>query len=157
MTKKIFRKKLEKLHAPRTPRTKKPENMSLEEWQIALRREYGREQSFTVKNLSSEPVFSEFAVTNPKSGRTYRVAIRGKELGVNFCSCPDFAVNTLGTCKHIEWLLNKLERKRGGKAALNTGFYAPYSEVYLWYGLQRKVCFLAGLGGLIKNIGERNE
>ncbi|HPO12083.1 MAG TPA: DEAD/DEAH box helicase [Candidatus Hydrogenedentes bacterium] len=145
MTKKIFREKLKQPHVPRTPRTKKPESMSLEEWQIALRREYGREQSFKVKNLASAPVFSEFAVTNPKSGRTYRVAIRGKELGINFCSCPDFSVNTLGTCKHIEWLLNKLERKRGGKAALSAGYFAPYSEVFLWYGVQRKVCFRAGL------------
>ncbi len=145
MKKRLFREKLKQPHVPRTPKTKKPEHMSLEEWQIALRREYGWEQSFKVKNLTAEPVFSEFAVTNPKSGKTYRVAIRGKELGVNFCSCPDFAVNTLGTCKHIEWLLNKLERKRGGKAALDKGYYAPYSEVYLWYGLRRNVCFRAGL------------
>ena len=97
----------------RTPRTRKPEHLSLEEWQIALRREYGREQDFGVRNLGGEPIFSEFAVTNPKSGRTYRVAVRGRESGANYCSCPDFAVNALGTCKHIEWLLAKLERKLG--------------------------------------------
>jgi superfamily II DNA or RNA helicase len=118
--------------------------MSLEEWQVALRREYGREQEFKFRNLGAEPFFSEFAVTNPKSNRTYRVAIRGKALGMNFCSCPDFAVNTLGTCKHIEWLLAKLERKRGAKKAFQEGFHPPYSEVYLQYGVQRRVCFHAG-------------
>ena len=47
------------------------------------------------------------------SGKTYRVAMRGSGLFENFCSCPDFAVNTLGTCKHIEALLLQLRRRRG--------------------------------------------
>jgi hypothetical protein len=33
--------------------------MSLEEWQVALRREFGREQDFILKNAGDEPVFSE--------------------------------------------------------------------------------------------------
>ncbi|MBV8552282.1 MAG: DEAD/DEAH box helicase [Acidobacteriaceae bacterium] len=45
------------------------------------------------------------------SGKTYRVALRGANLFENFCSCPDFAVNTLGTCKHIEALLTRLRKK----------------------------------------------
>ena len=40
------------------------------------------------------------------------------ELGVNYCSCPDFAVNTLGTCKHIEFILARLRRKRGAAGRL---------------------------------------
>lgn len=118
----------------KTPRTRKPEHMSLEEWQVALRREFGREQKFTLKNVGNEPVFSEFQVNNPQSGRSYRVAIRGRALGENYCSCPDFAVNTLGTCKHIEFALAKFEKRRGGKAALTAGFQPPYSEVFLRYG-----------------------
>ncbi|MEK7793674.1 MAG: DEAD/DEAH box helicase, partial [Candidatus Hydrogenedentota bacterium] len=133
-----------KTKTAKTSRTRKPDSATLEEWQIALRREYGRDQDFKLKNLGAEPVFSEYAVTNPKSGRTYRVAIRGQELGVNFCSCPDFAVNALGTCKHIEWLLHKLSRRPAGKAALRDGFQPSYSEVYLEYGARRRVRFRAG-------------
>jgi superfamily II DNA or RNA helicase len=48
------------------------------------------------------------------SGRKYRVAMRGPSLFENFCSCPDFAVNTLGTCKHIEALLLRLRQRFGG-------------------------------------------
>src|SRR5574340_475408 len=66
-------------------RLRKPEDMSLEEWQVALRREFGREQKFRLKNFGSEPLFSEFEVTNPQSGGTYRVAIRGSALGENYC------------------------------------------------------------------------
>jgi len=81
----------------RLSRLHKPEDMSLEAWQIALRRQFGREQRLRLKNVGREPIFSEFEVTNPQTKRTYRVAIRGRGLGDNFCSCPDFAVNTLGT------------------------------------------------------------
>jgi predicted nucleic acid-binding Zn finger protein len=33
--------------------------------------------------------------------------------GGNFCSCPDYAMNDLGTCKHLEFTLARLEKKRG--------------------------------------------
>jgi hypothetical protein len=64
----------------------------------------GRTQPFTLKNVGDEPVFSDFQVTNPQSGNRYRVAIRGVDLGENFCACPDFATDDLGTCKHIEFV-----------------------------------------------------
>jgi len=125
-------------------RLRRPPDMSLEAWQVALRRQFGREQKFRVKNVGSQPVFSEFEVTNPQSGRSYRVAIRGLGLGDNFCSCPDFAVNTLGTCKHIEFTLAQIERRRGGRAALARGYQPSYSEIYVRYGAKREVMFRPG-------------
>jgi superfamily II DNA or RNA helicase len=118
--------------------------MSLEAWQIALRTQFAAELRLQIRNVGREPVFSEFAVTNPRTKRTYRVAIRGQEPGANFCSCPDFAVNTLGTCKHIEGVLARLRRTRGGKATLAAGFRPAYSEVFLRYGAKREVVFRAG-------------
>ncbi len=103
-----------------------------------------QEQKFRVKNIGAEPIFSEFHVTNPQSGKTYRVAIRGERLGDNYCSCPDFATNTLGTCKHVEFTLARLRRRRGAKAAMAAGFQPPYSEVYLRYGAKREVIFGPG-------------
>lgn len=144
MTKIIKKKQRAKSSPVKTSRTHKPDHMTLEEWQIALRREYGRSQEFQVKNLGKEPIFSDFEVNNPKTRRCYRVSIRGDVPGVNYCSCPDFAVNTLGTCKHIEWLLSKLSRKRGGKKAFQEGYAPLFSEVYLEYGLKRQVRFQAG-------------
>ena len=126
-------KKLSRLH--------RPEAMSLEAWQRALRRQFGREQRFLLKNTGGHPVFSEFEVTNPQSRNTYRVVIRGSEPGNNFCPCPDFTTNTLGTCKHIEFTLARLGRKRGNRQALARGFEPPFSEVYLHYGAQRQVRF----------------
>ncbi len=125
----------------KTPRTHKPDDMTLEQWQIALRHEFGQEQKFNLENLGAEQVFSEFRVTNPASVGVYRVAIRGEAPGINYCSCPDYAVNTLGTCKHIEFTLAALRRKRGGKTALDRGFKPLFSEIYLRYGLKREVAF----------------
>ncbi|MGD8843484.1 MAG: SNF2-related protein, partial [Gammaproteobacteria bacterium] len=128
----------------RYSRTQPPSDLSTREWQVALRRQFGREQAFTLKNLGNEPVFSEFQVSNPESRTTYRVAIRGADLGDNYCACPDFATNLLGTCKHIEFVLGRLERRRGGAAALKRGFEPDYSEVWLRYGARRQICFRPG-------------
>lgn len=119
--------------------THRPQNMSLEDWQRALRLKVSRLQPLKLVNLGKEPVFSEFAVTNPTSKRTYRVAIRGETPGVNFCSCPDYAVNTLGTCKHVEFVLNHLRRKYA--TTLRRGWKPPFSEVFIRYGAQRSVLF----------------
>ena len=126
-------------------RLRKPDELSLDAWQVALRKQFATAQKFKLKNIGAEPVFSEFEVTNPETKRTYRLAIRGEGLGVNYCSCPDFAVNTLGTCKHIEFALGRLGRRRGGKAAFAKGFLPAYSEVFLRYGARRKVVFRPGM------------
>jgi superfamily II DNA or RNA helicase len=133
------KKKQEKLS-----RTHKPAGMSLEEWQVALRRQFGREQRFAIVNQGDHPVFSEFAVTNPQSGNTYTVRVRGPRDGDNVCSCPDFATNTLGTCKHIEFTLARLERKRDLRRMLREGYQPPASEVHLQYGSRREVRFRPG-------------
>ncbi len=125
-------------------RTKKPDGMSLEDWQIELRRQFGREQPFRLANRGEHPVFSGFAVTNPQSGNTYTVTIRGRGLGDNACTCPDFTTNTLGTCKHIEFTLARLERKRDARRQLREGYQPPSSEVFLQYGSRREVRFRPG-------------
>ena len=129
---------------PRLSRTRRPPQLGVADWQTALRRQFGREQGFELENLGSEPVFSDFRVHNPAGGTRYRVAIRGSAPGCNFCSCPDFATNDLGTCKHIEFTLARLAKRRGGKAALARGFEPEYSEIWLDYAGARHVRLRAG-------------
>lgn len=57
---------------------------------------------------------------------------------------PNNASNDLGTCKHIEFTLAKLQARRGGKAALARGFQPTYSEIWLDYAGKRQVRFRAG-------------
>ena len=125
-------------------RTHAPAEISPVEWQRVLRRQFGREQAFGLENTGAEPFFSEFRVSNPQSKSSYRVAIRGKLPGDNYCACPDYATNELGTCKHIEFVLAQLEKKRGAKAAFARGYHPPFSELYLRNDGGRAIHFRAG-------------
>ncbi len=123
---------------PRLSRQRKPQDLPIDDWQRALRRQFGREQAFELENLGDDPVFSEFSVYNPDSRRRYRVAIRGAQAGDNHCSCPDFATNDLGTCKHIEFALARIAAQADGKNALAGGFRGSFSELFLDHaGLRR--------------------
>ena len=97
-----------------------------------------------MENIGTEPVFSEFRVGNAQSKSTYRVAIRGKLPGDNYCACPDYATNELGTCKHIEFVLARLEKKRGAKTAFARGYRPSFSELYLRNDGGRMIHFRAG-------------
>jgi len=129
---------------PKLSRTNAPSELSPVQWQRVLRRQFGREQSFGLQNIGGEPVFSEFRVSNPQSRSAYRVAIRGTLPGDNYCACPDYASNELGTCKHIEFVLAQLEKKRGAKAALARGYSPPFSELYLRHDSARTLHFRPG-------------
>jgi SNF2-related domain/Helicase conserved C-terminal domain len=129
---------------PKLARTHAPAGLSPLDWQRGLRRQFGREQAFGLENLGDEPFFSEFRVSNPVSKSSYRVAIRGLGPGGNFCSCPDYATSELGTCKHIEFTLGQLEKKRGAKSAFARGYQPAFSELFLRNDGKRCVHFRAG-------------
>jgi len=79
-----------------------------------------------ISNSKSEPgrhpFFSEFQVTNPESRALPRPHSR-QEPGDNFCTCGDFATNSLGTCKHIEFTLGwHGEQARAAKRPSDDGF-----------------------------------
>jgi SNF2 family DNA or RNA helicase len=112
---------------------KKPEQLEIKKWQIELRRQFVATQSYYITNEGDHPVFSDFLVSNPTYESTYKVAIRSKDIGQNFCSCPDFKTNQLGTCKHIEWTLRHLSTKRGLKKHFKTPPERAYSSIYLDY------------------------
>lgn len=122
----------------------KPENMDYDEWQIALRHQFAKSQDFKFKNIGEHKVFSDYEVFNKVSQKTYKVALRSKEIGLNFCNCADFRINDLGTCKHIEFLLEKLLNKRGIKRIFNSDYEADYSSLSLKYGQNRKVYLRIG-------------
>lgn len=110
--------------------------MLIEE-QISERRERAKS---TIARIVTRPVGQPFGDYQVKStsAKTYRVALRGFGLFENFCSCPDFAVNTLGTCKHIEALLMKV-RQRRGKTLERRGFKRTRASLSLQYGERLEV------------------
>ncbi len=102
----------------------------LRDEQIEVRRQRAAAEQLQIQNLGRNRVFSDYQVTNPTTGGQYRVAIRGFDLGDNYCECPDFRTNTLGTCKHIEAVLDRIgpePRVRRLKAAIT------HPQLYLDY------------------------
>jgi SNF2 family DNA or RNA helicase len=89
------------------------------EREIAARRERAQGAVARILARPDGDAYGDYQVRS-SSNKTYRVAMRGPGLFDNYCSCPDFAVNTLGTCKHIEALLL---RQRHGK-----GFGGKFSR-----------------------------
>jgi ERCC4-related helicase len=138
-------KRAKPIREPKLARTHAPTGLTPVEWQRALRRQFGREQTFGLENIGAEPFFSEFRVANPESKSKYYVAIRGARPGDNFCACPDYATNELGTCKHIEFTLARLEKKRGAKTAFARGYQPAFSELYLRNDGARTIHFRAGM------------
>src|SRR5437879_13522044 len=84
----------------------------LVEQQIAERRERAVAAIAKVLERPSGEIYGDYRVKSA-SGKTYRVAMRGPGLFENYCSCSDFAINTLGTCQHIEALYLRLGQRYG--------------------------------------------
>lgn len=56
---------------PEITYTRKPADLSLEAWQIALRQQFASIKPFRIENLGDHPVYSDFRVTNPENGNSY--------------------------------------------------------------------------------------
>jgi hypothetical protein len=78
---------------------------------FAERAKRARDEKFRLQSANSYEPWTDYVVTSASSGKCYRVALRGEGPGVSHCSCPDFRVNTLGTCKHILHVLDRVRRK----------------------------------------------
>ncbi|MBI4606517.1 MAG: DEAD/DEAH box helicase [Planctomycetes bacterium] len=100
---------------------------------LAEREERARTEKMSLASADPSTPWTDYTVTSATSGKTYRVALRGLERGVSYCSCPDFRKNTLGTCKHILSVLAKVKR-RFGAAALARPHVQKTFSVHLRYG-----------------------
>lgn len=69
-----------------------------------------------VEPLTGQPWFGTWrarsvASTDSQFATAYQVQIRSLTRRANHCSCPDFATNQLGTCKHIEAVLHQVAKR----------------------------------------------
>ncbi len=126
--------------APKVSYHYKPENMTLEQWQVALRQQAAMKETFNISENTVTDAPGYYTVGNYATKREYRVVFRGEESPWNYCSCMDFKTSRLGTCKHIEavklWI--KEHRKRVHRER------PPYTSMYLSYKGERKVCLRIG-------------
>jgi superfamily II DNA or RNA helicase len=99
---------------------------------LADRRERALAEKMEITSVDPQTLWTDYAVTSLNSGKTYRVALRGRERGDSYCSCPDFRKNTLGTCKHILHVLEKVN-SQFDKAAWNRPYEVRTINVHLQY------------------------
>ncbi len=99
--------------------------------EIERRRLRGANESFQIEpNPYGRDFFGVFDVQS-ETGQRYRVEIRSLVEPINSCNCPDHRINGLGTCKHVEAVLYRLQhrRKRLFREAAANG--SPFFEVFL--------------------------
>ena len=124
-----------KAKRPKLSYTVKPDGMTLEQWQIALRQQVAIEENMGCRPMDNMP--GEYIVSNPSSKREYKVVYRGKNSLWNYCSCMDFKTSGLGTCKHLEKV--KMAMRNGNKGFKVHCEEPPYTSVYLSYRGERQV------------------
>lgn len=100
------------------PRTSSQQSLSASQAALQLRVQAGQRE-VAVQHLSGAQEFGTWSAKSVLSTaaalRPYTVQIRHLKEPLNTCNCPDFAVNRLGTCKHIEAVLHRL-RRRGARS-----------------------------------------
>jgi len=100
---------------------------------ISERAERAQKEKMRIRVFNGKELWSDYTVTNFASGKSYRVALRGWNRGESYCSCPDFRKNTLGICKHILHVMNKV-KTRFKKAVRETPYQTRDICAYLRYG-----------------------
>ena len=110
----------------------KPDSMTLEQWQRALRQQIAREETMGVVAVDERNLPGEYEVRNPQTRQTYKVVYRGEQSPWNYCSCMDFKTSRLGTCKHIEkvklWIAEDCQRKIHTETPAYTSVYLSYTD-----------------------------
>ncbi len=120
--------------------THRPENMTPEQWQRALRRQVAAKEHFGISMPFRQG--DAFVVSSAKSGRSYRVHYFGPESTSNRCECMDFKTSRLGTCKHIE----AISLANNGKFVRKTYGSPSHTFVYVDYPAGRKIKIHPGQG-----------
>ncbi len=87
-----------------------------DEEEIERRRQRAASEPLAVEALEpGHPVLGTFRVSSETG--SYDVEIRSLSQRDNSCGCPDYEVNGLGTCKHVEAVLARVQRSRQARTA----------------------------------------
>ncbi len=129
---------------PQLSNTRKPAEMTVEQWQTGLRKQIAEKTDFKFSNIGDGIAFSDYKVYNATTKNNYKVALRSVDNSLNYCSCYDFKTNQLGTCKHIEAVLIYIRKRPHLRKALAHPYSTTYSSMYMEYRGERKIKFRIG-------------
>jgi superfamily II DNA or RNA helicase len=92
-----------------------------------------------VEPLSGDPWYGNWSAKSvtPSShfATGYQVSIRSLKRRANHCTCPDFATNQLGTCKHIEAVLHRIRKRKDFEQIQSLS--PPHAYVFLDWEAER--------------------
>ncbi len=147
----VLEEKLALNLAARPQESKPAEELTPEELTaraLADREERAAVEKMELKSMDPQTLWTDYTVTSLVSGKTYRVALRGWERGESYCTCPDFRKNTLGTCKHILFALDKV-KGLFSKTVRERPYRPSHSYVHLLHGevLELRLALADGLEG----------
>ena len=108
---------------------------------IEERSERAKNEKMQLKSMNRHELWTDYTITSHSSGKSYRVALRGWERGDSYCSCPDFRKNTLGTCKHLLYIIEEV-KKRFSKTVRETPYQVRNIGVHLRYGEETELRIL---------------
>ncbi len=117
---------------PKLSYTVQPPNMSLKQWQIALRKQIAGTEYYEISHADPMNENGEYTVSNFQTRQKYKVVFRGENSEWNYCSCMDFKTSRLGTCKHIEavkkWIADNSKEKVHTSLPSYTSIYLSYKD-----------------------------
>ena len=108
----------------------------------------------------ADNIYGEHHLTNEK-GLTYRLTFRDLERKHGYCSCPDYGTNKLGTCKHLIYAFENLNRNMAIVPEVLPVY--PFIEVFLnpfrelkisWFYPEKPIGAVAEL--LYRYFGNKN-
>ena len=103
----IMVKKLKK--SSNTGRSKYPSWLTTDRHELELRQKRAVKEPMLIKKAQNtqSPLFTDYILARKDAidPQEYKVEVRSFIKLFNYCTCPDFNKNFLGTCKHIEKVL----------------------------------------------------
>ena len=103
-----------------------------DEDEVLRRRVRALSEPIEVRPLEpSMHVYGSFVAVTGDSGRPHRIELRSVDERENTCDCPDFRINGLGTCKHVEAVLIYAQERWPRHYERAHGRPSPLIEVYL--------------------------
>ena len=113
-------KKFYNLNGYRYTRSGMIDRVINERWNKAINADY--------KVEFSQNRFGEHNLIN-ENGSAYKLTLRDLKKETGYCSCPDYGINKLATCKHLMYIYN-LIKKDSERFPVNEDTF-PFVEIYL--------------------------